>query len=83
MRVRLCFLVKVRKATGRSVVGGRRIGRMDTLGGATGTGLATFVGYTGGVPKPGDEENVGFVGGCRGVPVATGIVVGERLAFKC
>ena len=33
MRVRLCFLVKVRKASGRSVAGGRSMGRTVDLGG--------------------------------------------------
>lgn len=53
--VRLCFLVKVRKATGRRVDGGRRIGSIDTLP-ASEVGLPTRTGRAGGVPKAGDEE---------------------------
>lgn len=53
--VRLCFLVKVRKATGRRVDGGRRIGSIDALP-ASEVGLPTRIGRAGGVPKAGDEE---------------------------
>ena len=66
MRVRLCFLVKVRKASGRSVAGGRRMGRTVDLAAGRRAGGARIgavrrgsMGWTG-VPKAGDEEGIGF-----------------------
>lgn len=59
VRVRECFLVKVRKANGRSVAGGRMIGRMAAFGALTAKG---FGGWTG-VPKAGDEEGIADEGG--------------------
>ena len=63
MRVKLCFLVKVRKAMGRSVAGGRAIGRIEDLIGGS-IGLCKPMGCTG-VPKPGEDE--GMIFGCIGV----------------
>ena len=60
VRVRLCFFVKVRKACGRSVAGGRIMGRMDGLR-AAGAGIgAVFRGRMGcaGVPKAGEDEGM-------------------------
>jgi hypothetical protein len=53
--VKLCFLVKVRKATGRSEDGGSKIGKTEIL--ARG-GFDFRKGCTG-VPNPGDEEKTG------------------------
>lgn len=53
--VRLCFLVRVRNAKGRSVAGGSRIGSMD--GFEDSEGLETLIGYPG-VPNAGDEEGI-------------------------
>lgn len=52
-KVRLYFLVKVRKANGRRVGGGSRIGKMVAMGGLNGP-----VGGNGwtGVPNAGEEE---------------------------
>jgi hypothetical protein len=55
--VKLCFLVKVRKATGRSVEGGSRIGKTDIL--ARGGLRFDFRKGRTGVPNPGDEEKTG------------------------
>lgn len=55
--VRLCFFVKVRKAIGRSVAGGRSMGNIEGLGGSG--GLYGRIGWTG-VPKAGEEEGMGF-----------------------
>lgn len=59
--VRLCFLVKVRKASGRRVAGGSRMGRMAAFAGAV-----TVNGRRGwaGVPKAGDEEGMEESGSC-------------------
>lgn len=54
--VKLCFLVKVRKATGRSVEGGSRIGKTELL--ATGALRFDFRKGRTGVPNPGDEEKM-------------------------
>ena len=76
MSVRLCFLVNVRKAIGRSVCGGRRIGRIEARGGGRakasgggGTALSGGRRVTGlrgsecaGVAKAGEDER-------RGLPV--------------
>ena len=55
MRVRSCFFVKVRKAKGRNVVGGSKIGKID---GFTGGSVGFRIGWTG-VPKAGEEEGTG------------------------
>ena len=47
-----CFFVKVRKASGRSVAGGRIMGRMVVLGAFRAKG---FRGWTG-VPKAGEDD---------------------------
>lgn len=52
VRVRECFFVNVRKASGRSVAGGSMMGRMPTLGALT---LNGFRGWTG-VANDGDDE---------------------------
>ena len=54
--MRLCFLVKTRKAIGLRVAGGNKTGSTDAFGGA-----GAFMGCTG-VPKAGDEEGIGSVG---------------------
>lgn len=87
VRVRLCFLVKVRKASGRSVAGGSSMGRTVGLafgasaGGARiGAVLRGWMGWTG-VPNAGEEEGIGFVGiaegfsGRRAVAILSGIVL--------
>lgn len=56
--VKLCFFVNVRKATGRRVAGGNKIGRILDL--AAGT-LNGRIGWAG-VAKAGDEEGMGFDG---------------------
>lgn len=68
MSVRLCFLVNVRKARGRSVAGGSSIGKTVVLvvglrmGGARiGAVLRGLMGCAG-VPNAGDDEGIGFVG---------------------
>lgn len=53
--MRECFLVNVRKASGRRVAGGRMMGRIGALGpGPTAKGLR---GWTG-VPKAGEEDGM-------------------------
>ena len=68
VRVRLCFLVKVRKARGRSVAGGRRMGRTVDLAAGRSAGGARIavvlrgsMGWTG-VPKAGEDEGTGLAG---------------------
>lgn len=68
VRVRLCFLVKVRNASGRSVAGGNSIGNtvVRTGGfsdGGTRMGAVRrgFMGWTG-VPNAGDDEGIRFSG---------------------
>lgn len=58
--VRLCFFVNVRNAKGRSVAGGRRIGR--TLGFARGAASSKGLMGCTGVAKAGEEEGMGFWG---------------------
>lgn len=66
VKVRLCFLVNVRKARGRSVAGGRRIGRIvvgftgrPSCGGGIGNVLRGIMGWAG-VPNAGEEEGIGL-----------------------
>lgn len=76
--VRLCFLVNVRKARGRSVAGGRSTGRIG-VGGGVEAGFSRIAGRSGwtGVPKAGEEEGIllvtvgwkGIRGGWRCVSV--------------
>lgn len=54
MIVKLCFLVNVRKAIGRRVEGGSRIGSIEVFAGSV-WGLPIRTGRTG-VPKAGDDE---------------------------
>jgi hypothetical protein len=74
VRVRLCFLVNVRKATGRRVAGGRRIGRI--LGFEIGAMVNDRTGWAG-VAKAGDEDGIGLrgagVAGGRNIGAARGI----------
>ena len=72
MRVRLCFFVKVRNASGRSVAGGRSIGRTVDFatgfkaGGARiGAVLRGLMGWTG-VPNAGDEDGMRSEGTAEG-----------------
>lgn len=73
LRVRLCFFVKVRKAKGLRLAGGRRIGRMVGIeglnagGGIAGRLSRGLMGWTG-VPKAGLED--GTVFSCRRIVVA-------------
>jgi hypothetical protein len=63
VRVRLCFLVKVRNASGRRVGGGSKMGRIVvglSCGGGIGAVRLTLMGWTG-VPKAGDEEGIGLL----------------------
>lgn len=62
--VRECFFVNVRKASGRSVAGGKMMGRIAALGALT---LNGFSGCTG-VPNAGDDDGIADEGGmtfCR------------------
>lgn len=52
VRVKECFFVNVRKASGRSVAGGRIIGRIPAFGALT---LNGFKGWTG-VAKDGEDD---------------------------
>jgi len=66
--VRLCFLVKVRKASGRNVGGGRRIGKMVGMIGLNaggGGGRCACAGKTGcgGVPNAGDDDKTALSNG--------------------
>lgn len=73
--VRLCLRVKVRKATGRRVEGGSRIGRIEVLAG----GACVFGMRNGraGVPNAGEDEGIGSEvailkrSGWRGVAVGS------------
>lgn len=64
-------MVKVRKARGRRVAGGREMGRTAGRAGA-GVALKDFRGWAG-VPKAGDEEGMseGGFGGFAAVSLAT------------
>jgi hypothetical protein len=72
VRVRLCFLVNVRNASGRSVAGGRSTGRTVDFGGGFSAGgariaavLRELMGWTG-VPNAGDDEGIRFAGAAEG-----------------
>lgn len=58
--VKLCFLVNVRKATGRNVEGGKEIGRIETAL-ATALGFLLRIGKFG-VLKAGEEEGTSAAG---------------------
>jgi hypothetical protein len=58
--VKLCFFVKVLKARGLKVAGGRITGSIVDFAGA-GAGLKGRIGWTG-VAKPGEEEGIGLSG---------------------
>jgi HAT1-interacting factor 1 len=91
VRVRLCFLVNVRKASGRSVPGGSSIGRTVALGGGFSAGGAriavTLRGLMGcaGVPKAGDDEGIGFAGTAEGFSglLAVAIMSPIQLSWCC
>ncbi len=56
-RVKLCFFVNVRNASGRNVAGGKRMGSIVALeGGAIENGLRVCAG----VPKAGEDDGIGF-----------------------
>lgn len=76
-RVKLCFLVKVRKARGRNVAGGRRIGSMLPLMGTAVT-LNGRIGCAG-VAKAGEEEGIGLAG----VDVGGGLKMGAARGCSC
>lgn len=76
VRVRLCFFVKVRKARGRKVAGGRRIGSILPLVG-TAAALNGRIGCAG-VAKAGDEEGIGFAG----AGVGGGLKMGAARGFS-
>jgi len=60
VNVRLCFLVNVRKASGRRVAGGRRIGSIVVfVVGAIANGLCVYAG----VPKAGDDDGIRSLAG--------------------
>ncbi|TGO46023.1 hypothetical protein BOTNAR_0619g00050 [Botryotinia narcissicola] len=59
VNVKLCFFVKVRKASGLKVAGGRRIGRILAFGIGAPAGLKGRIGCTG-VANAGDDEGIGF-----------------------
>ena len=58
--MRPCFLVKVRKASGRRVAGGRMMGRTTDL---EGTGGLKGLSGCAGVAKAGEEEGIPLEGG--------------------
>jgi hypothetical protein len=69
----LCFFVKVRKASGRSVAGGRRIGStvdfatgFNAGGARIGAVLRGLMGWTG-VPNAGDEDGMRSEGTAEGL----------------
>lgn len=71
--MRLCFLVKVRKAMGRRMAGGRRMGRMGAGRWESGLLLeiAGRIGWTG-VAKAGEDDGMAWGGSLKGV-FATGL----------
>lgn len=58
VRVRLCFLVNVRKANGRSVAAGKEMGRIE---GVVGSEVCFCRSGCTGVPKAAEEEGIGLV----------------------
>jgi hypothetical protein len=73
VNVRLYFLVSERKATGRKVCGGRRMGRMVEGGRWAPDAAKACVGFTGllargyaGVPKAGEEDGTGSLENATG-----------------
>ena len=84
VRVRLCFFVKVRKAKGRSVAGGSKMGNIEGFEGSSG-GLLSRRGWTG-VPKAGEDEGMGSgpagVGPLRNRGAVRGALIGFSI-FYC
>ena len=74
------FEVKVRKAKGRSVAGGSRMGNMEGFEGSSG-GLLSRIGCTG-VPKAGEEEGIGSGPAGVGSLRNRGAVRGALIAFS-
>lgn len=63
LRVRLCFFVKVRNASGRRDVAGKRIGRIvgiDGLNAGCAIGLLGGLKGCSGVPNAGEDDGIGF-----------------------
>ena len=91
VRVRLCFLVKVRNASGRRVAGGRSIGRtvdfaagLSAGGALIGAVLRGLIGWTG-VPNAGDEEGMRSDGTADGFSgrLVVAILVVVRVRVCC
>jgi hypothetical protein len=76
VRVKLCFLVKVLKARGLKVAGGRRIGSILAFTAAA-AGLKLLIGSAG-VPNAGDDEGIGF----DGAGVGGGLNIGAARGFS-
>lgn len=81
VRVRLCFFVNVRKASGLSVAGGNSIGKTVALTGGLSEGGARigavrrgFTGWTG-VPNAGDDEGMRFCGTFEGFSVRLAVAI--------
>jgi hypothetical protein len=74
--VKLCFLVNVRKARGRSVAGGSSTGRMLAFVAAV-VRLRGRIGWTG-VPNAGDEDGMIF----NGPGVGAGLNIGGARGFS-
>lgn len=81
--MRLCFLVKTRKARGRSVGGGRRIGKIGAAtlllagrnaGGASGRRCAAGRMGCAGVPNAGEDEKMGPSEGLGGASIMCVVV---------
>lgn len=72
--MRLYFLVKVLKASGLSVAGGRTIGRMPAFAGMA-AGLKGRMGCAG-VPNAGEDDGIGLRGAGVGGTLNIGAVFG-------
>ena len=88
VRVRLCFLVKVRKASGRNVAGGSSMGSTVDLdfgaspGGARmGAVRRGLMGWTG-VPNAGEEEGIGFAGTAEGLSGRRAVAMSSCVVFR-
>lgn len=64
VRVRLCFLVNVRKANGRSVATGKEMGRIE---GVVASEVCFRLSGCTGVPKAAEEEGIGLVSWIVGI----------------